>query len=91
MNAPTMGVITTRPPAALRAKVLTAVMTASGLGSPVGRLAVGPVFHAKGNGGVWVMIAGGMSVGAALFVVAVLNGIRRGAADVSGLAPVAHG
>ena len=74
VNAPTMGLLSTRPPAAVRAKVLTAVMTASGLGSPFGRLAVGPVYRAHGNAGVWILIAGGMSVGAALFVAAVLRG-----------------
>lgn len=91
VNAPTMGLITTRPPAALRAKVLTAVLTASGLGSPLGRLAVGPVYRAAGNGGVWVMIAGGMSIGALLFVAAVLNGLRRDATDLVAVPPIAHG
>ena len=49
VNAPILGMISTRPPAALRAKVLTAVMTASGLGSPFGRLAVGPVSRRLGQ------------------------------------------
>ncbi len=74
VNAPTMGLISTRPPVALRAKVLTAVMTASGIGSPFGRLAVGPVYGAWGNAGVWIMIAGGLSVGAVLFVAAAIRG-----------------
>ena len=34
VNAPMMGILSTRPPLALRAKVMTAVMTASGLGGP---------------------------------------------------------
>lgn len=71
VNAPMMGLLTTRPPAALRAKVLTAVMAASGLGGPVGRLLVIPVFDAGGNAGVWILLAGGISVGAALFLAAV--------------------
>ena len=45
VNAPMMGILSTRPPLALRAKVMTAVMTASGLGGPLGRLAVGPVYQ----------------------------------------------
>jgi hypothetical protein len=68
VNAPVMGILTTRPPAALRAKVMTAVLTASGLGSPLGRLAVGPVFMRFGNAGVWILIAGGLTVGSALFI-----------------------
>ncbi len=76
VNAPTMGLISTRPPVALRAKVLTAVMTASGVGSPFGRLAVGPVYDAWSNAGVWIMIAGGLSVGAVLFSAAAIRGSR---------------
>ena len=74
VNAPFMGIISTRPPVALRAKVMTAVMTASGLGVPLGRLLVGPVYSAGGNAGVWIAIAGGTSLGAALFVAAALRG-----------------
>jgi len=83
VNAPMMGILSTRPPLALRAKVMTAVMTASGLGGPVGRLAVGPVYHAFGNAGVWIMVAGGLSVGAVLWIAAAL---RRQTADVPGVA-----
>ena len=74
VNAPMMGILSTRPPLALRAKVMTAVMTASGLGSPAGRLAVGPVFRGWGNAGVWILVAGGLSVGAVLWVAAALRG-----------------
>jgi predicted MFS family arabinose efflux permease len=88
VNAPVMGLITTRPPAAVRAKVLTAVMTASGIGSPIGRILVGPIYRAWGNGGVWVLIAGGLSLGTVLFIGAVS---RRGAADLVAVPPVTHG
>jgi predicted MFS family arabinose efflux permease len=67
INAPMMAIMTTRPPVALRAKVMTAVLTASGLGGPVGRLLVGPVYNWTGNAGVWVLLAGGVSLGAVLF------------------------
>jgi hypothetical protein len=73
VNAPVMGLITSRPPAALRAKVLTAVMTASGIGSPIGRILVGPIYRAWGNGGVWVLIAGGLSLGTVAFIGAVVH------------------
>lgn len=85
VNAPFMGIISTRPPAALRAKVMAAVMTASGLGVPLGRLLIGPLYGAGGNAGVWIAIAGGTSLGAALFIVAALRG---SAALDSGLAEI---
>ena len=90
VNAPFMGLLTTRPPAALRAKVMTAVLTVSGLGSPLGRLAVGPVYRAAGNGGVWVLIAGGLSVGSVLFIAAAVRGSGGDAPNVAGIAAVAH-
>jgi MFS family permease len=73
VNAPAMGLITTRPPAALRAKVMTCVMTASALGGPLGRLAVGPVFEWGGLGAMFVAVAGAMSVGAVVFVAVALR------------------
>jgi MFS family permease len=76
VNAPLMGMISTRPPVALRAKVMTAVMTASGLGSPVGRILVGPVYRWGGNGGAWVLVAGGLSLGTVLFVATAIRGSR---------------
>ncbi|MGH3003606.1 MAG: MFS transporter [Gaiellaceae bacterium] len=78
VNAPMMGLITTRPPPAVRAKVLTAVLTASGLGGPLGRLLIGPLYKWQGNGGVWVAIAGGLTLGGLLFVAAV----ARSAEDI---------
>jgi MFS family permease len=69
INAPIMGMLTTRPPVALRAKVMTAVLAASGSGGPLGRLIIGPLYRYGGNAAVWTEIAGGMTVGAALFVI----------------------
>ena len=91
VNAPMMGIISTRPPEALRAKVMTALMTASAVGSPLGRLAIGPVYRLAGNGGVWTLIAGGMSLGAALFIGAAARGSAGDAADVVGVTAVADG
>jgi MFS family permease len=90
VNAPFMGILSTRPPAALRAKVLTAVLTASGLGSPLGRLAVGPVYRHAGNSGVWMFIAGGLSVGGLLFIAAAMRGAAGDAADLARVPPVTH-
>ena len=43
-------------------------------GGPFGRLAVGPVYRVWGNAGVWIMIAGGLSLGTVLFIVAAIRG-----------------
>jgi MFS family permease len=90
VNAPVLGLLSTRPPVALRAKVMTAVMTASGLGAPVGRLFVGPVFRAAGNEGVWLAISGGLSVGAVLWIIAAERGSAGEAAALAGLPPAAQ-
>jgi MFS family permease len=89
VNAPFMGILTTRPPAALRAKVTTAVLTASGLGAPVGRLAIGPIYQRFGNTGTWLALAGGLSVGAVLFAAAALHGSAGDAPNLAGVAAIA--
>jgi MFS family permease len=89
INAPMMGILTTRPPAALRAKVMTAVMAASGAGGPLGRLVVGPLYNWAGNSAVWIEIAGGMTLGGLLFVAAVARSSARDAPDVVAMPPVA--
>jgi hypothetical protein len=65
------------------------VLTASGLGAPFGRLAIGPVYDRFGNSGAWIALAGGLSVGAVLFASAALRGSARDAADVAGVAAIA--
>jgi hypothetical protein len=66
------------------------VLTASGLGSPLGRLAVGPVYRSAGISGVWVFIAGGLSIGSLLFIAAAIRGAAGDAADLARVPPVAH-
>ena len=68
---------------------MTAVMTASGVGAPLGRLVVGPLYGWDGNKAVWLALAGGMSLGAALFLAAALRPSARDAADVVTVTPVA--
>ena len=77
VNAPGMGLITTRPPAALRAKVMTAVMTASALGGPVGRVAVGPLFDHLGISATYAVVAGALTAGAVAFAAVALTQARR--------------
>jgi predicted MFS family arabinose efflux permease len=73
VNSPIMGLLSTRPPEAVRAKVMTAVMTSSALGGPAGRLVVGPMFAHWGISATYAALAGAISLGALLFVVAVLR------------------
>lgn len=73
VNAPAMGLISTRPPAALRAKVMTAIMTASALGGPAGRIVVGPLFEHWGIAATYATIAGALSLAALLFLLATLR------------------
>jgi predicted MFS family arabinose efflux permease len=77
INAPALGIITTRPPPSVRPKVMTAVLTASALGGPLGRVAVGPVYDARGIATSFAVIAGGMTLGAVLFALAATLGDRR--------------
>lgn len=77
VNAPGIGLVSTRPPAALRAKVLTAVMTASALGNPFGRLAVGPLFARWGIATTYAAIAGTLTLAAVLFAAVALVGEFR--------------
>jgi MFS family permease len=79
VNAPLMGLITTRPPVALRAKVMTCVITASALGGPFGRLVVGPIYQWAGLDVMFAVIAGVLSIGAVLFVATSLRADRAGA------------
>jgi MFS family permease len=84
VNAPAIGIVTTRPPAAVRAKVMTAVMTASAVGGPVGRLAIGPLAEWAGLDVTFAAVAGVMTVGAILFA---LSALRSDAAAPAGTAP----
>jgi len=78
VNAPAMGLITTRPPAALRPKVMTAAITASALGGPLRRLAVGPVYEGSGLGTMFAAVVLTMSLGAVVFVAVALRADRAG-------------
>jgi predicted MFS family arabinose efflux permease len=81
INAPAMGLITTRPPAALRAKVMTVVLTASALGSPGGRLVIGPLFDDVGISWTYALIACSITLAAVLFAAVALRGAGSGPAE----------
>jgi predicted MFS family arabinose efflux permease len=84
VNAPAMGLLSTRPPAALRAKTMTALMTASALGGPAGRLVVGPMFERWGIAWSYAAIAASLTLGALLFCLVAVRGDASRAAEEEG-------
>jgi MFS family permease len=67
VNAPVIGLMTTRTPEALRPKLMTAVLTIAMLAGPIGLVAAGPLLQAYGTRTVFVIIAAGMTVFALYF------------------------
>jgi hypothetical protein len=63
---------------------MTAVMTASALGGPAGRIVVGPMFVHWGIATTYAVLAGAISVAALLFALATLR------ADDAPLSAPAH-
>jgi predicted MFS family arabinose efflux permease len=70
VNAPLIGLLTTRPPEAVRAKVMTAVLTFALLAGPAGLLIVGPLLESWGARPVFFLVAAG-ELAAALFFASV--------------------
>jgi MFS family permease len=73
VNGPLVGVLTKRTPAALRAKMMTAVITLSTLAAPGGFLAAGQVIERWGVVPVFAIVAVGVSVLALAFSFIVLT------------------
>jgi MFS family permease len=67
VNAPLIGVITMRTPEALRAKVMTAVLTFALVAGPLGLFLGGPLLQAIGPHPVFLIIAGGQLAAALPF------------------------
>ena len=67
VNAPVIGLMTTRTPEALRPKLMTALLTVAMLAGPVGLAAAGPLLEALGTRPVFAIIAAGMTVCALYF------------------------
>lgn len=89
VNAPLVGIITTRTPAALRPKVMTAVMTLSSAAGPLGFLAAGESLRFISLTTLFVLVAAGLTA-LGLAAAAVLLR-QRAAADLVAVADVAHG
>ncbi len=82
VNAPLLGILTTRPPEAIRPKVMTAVLAFATIAGPIGLLAVGPLLQTYGPRTVFVAIAAG-ALGSALFFVGVVSRYRASALPVA--------
>jgi MFS family permease len=80
VNAPVLGIVTVRPPEALRPKVITAVMTIAVLIGPLGFLAVGQALQYVGLPVVFLGVAVGFTLGALAFVAALRRGDEAGEA-----------
>jgi MFS family permease len=74
VNAPLIAVLTVRTPEALRPKVMTAVMTISSIIGPLGFLAAGFGLQYVSLTLVFLLVAGGFTLGALAFSAAVRNG-----------------
>ena len=99
VNAPVLAILTVRTPAALRPKVMTAVMTISMVIGPLGFLAVGLALQHVGMKVVFLAIAAGFTAGAIAFSAAARRSERDGeqkadpvpAADLAPVRPVEAG
>ena len=73
VNAPLIGVLTVRTPAALRPKVMTAVMTVATLAGPLGFVLAGEALRYVSLTAVFVAIAAGLTVGGIVFATVLLR------------------
>jgi MFS family permease len=80
VNAPLIGILTTRPPTAVRAKVMTAVLTFALVAGPAGLLAAGPLLETWGARPVFLLVAAGQLAAAVFFATVAL---RRAPATVA--------
>jgi predicted MFS family arabinose efflux permease len=76
INAPMLGVITTRTPPALFPKVMTAIVTLATIAGPLGVLLAGALLENEGLMVTFAVIAGGVTVVAVVFVL-LLDRFRR--------------
>jgi len=83
VNAPIIGVLTVRTPAALRPKVMTAVMTVASIAGPLGFLAAGQAIGHVSIYAVFLVIAAALTVGGLAFAAVIVR--HRTAADVAGV------
>jgi predicted MFS family arabinose efflux permease len=69
VNAPLIGVITMRTPEAVRAKVMTGVITLAVLAGPAGMLIAGPLLESWGARPIFLLVAAGQLLAVIPFAV----------------------
>jgi predicted permease len=89
VNAPIIGILTVRTPAALRPKVMSAVMTVALLAGPVGYLAAGQAISRISIYTLFLIIAAALTAGSVAFALVLLR--NRAAPDLVAMPDVAHG
>jgi len=77
VNAPLIGVITMRTPEAVRAKVMTAVLTMAMLAGPVGMLFAGPLLESWGPRPVFLLVATGQLLATIPFALVAFGSDRQ--------------
>ena len=73
VNAPLIAVVTTRTPAALRPKAMTALITFAMLAGPVGLFVAGPLLEAWGPRLIFAIVAAGQLLAAGAFAAVALR------------------
>jgi MFS family permease len=76
VNAPVISIMTVRTPAALRAKVMTAVMTFVTVASPLALVAAGPLLDAWGASKVFLLVAAGLTFSSLFFAAVATRALR---------------
>jgi MFS family permease len=76
VNAPLIGVITMRTPVALRAKVMTAVITTAMLAGPLGVAIAGPLLESWGPRRVFLLVASGQVLATIPFALVAFGATR---------------
>jgi predicted permease len=89
VNAPIIGILTVRTPAALRPNVMSAVMTVTLLAGPLGFLIAGQAVSRVSIYTLFIVIAAALTVGSVVFALVLLR--NRAAPDLVAMPDVAHG
>jgi predicted MFS family arabinose efflux permease len=83
VNAPLIGVITMRTPEAIRAKVMTAVLTTAMLAGPAGMALAGPLLQSWGPHRVFLLVATGQLLATIPFAIVAFRRHEPAAVAVS--------
>jgi hypothetical protein len=89
VNAPIVGILTVRTPAALRPKVMSAVMTVALLAGPLGFVITGQAIGRLSIYTLFLVIAAALTAGSIAFAFVLLR--NRAAPDLVAMPDVAHG